>query len=134
MTAKRAWILTDERINDLQVSTVSTLVQRAGAAHFCNVYLRINGRDEVYEADWLKHLKPAAWPDGLIERVKAAMQRIQDGHAPRRIPADPTDVDLVLGEVLCLLEGRDPPFWVQPDPRPDPLGEALNSGDGVYRP
>lgn len=52
------WILTDERINDLQVTTVSTLVERARRAHFCNVYLRINGTDEVFEADWLKHLQP----------------------------------------------------------------------------
>lgn len=52
------WILTDEKINYLQVTTVSTLVERARHAHFCNVYLRINGKDEVFEADWLKHLKP----------------------------------------------------------------------------
>ena len=53
-----------------------------------------------------------AWPAGLIDRIKAAEQRIQDGHAPRRIPADPTDVDLVLAEVRHLLEGKRPPFWV----------------------
>lgn len=57
--------------------------------------------------------EPVAWPAGLIERIKAAEQRIQDGHAPRRIPADPTDVDLVLAEVRCLLEGKQPPLWIQ---------------------
>jgi hypothetical protein len=59
----------------------------------------------------------------LIDRIKAAEQRIQDGHAPRRIPADPTDVDLVLAEVRYLLEGKQPPFWIAATPpaaqRPD---------------
>jgi hypothetical protein len=52
------------------------------------------------------------WPTGLLSRVKAAAERVQSNHAPRRIPADPTDVDLVLGEVQAMLEGRRPPFWV----------------------
>ena len=66
--------------------------------------------------------EPVAWPAGLIERIKAAEQRIQDGHAPRRIPAEPTDVDLVLAEVRYLLEGKQPPFWVHtPPPQRKPL-------------
>jgi hypothetical protein len=60
--------------------------------------------------------EPVAWPAGLIDRIKAAEQRIQDGHAPRRIPADPTDVDLVLAEVRYLLEGKQPPFWINTTP------------------
>jgi hypothetical protein len=60
--------------------------------------------------------EPVAWPDGLIDRIKAAEQRIQDGHAPRRIPADPTDVDLVLAEVRYALEGKQPPFWIKTTP------------------
>lgn len=54
----------------------------------------------------------AAVPEGLIERIVAAERRIEDGHCPRRIPADPTDVDLVLAEVRHFLEGRPAPFWV----------------------
>jgi hypothetical protein len=60
--------------------------------------------------------EPVAWPAGLIDRIKAAEQRIQDGHSPRRIPADPTDVDLVLAEVGYLLEGKQPPFWIAATP------------------
>ena len=60
--------------------------------------------------------EPVAWPAGLIERIKAAEQRVQDGHAPRRIPADPSDVDLVLAEVRYLLDGKQPPFWVNTTP------------------
>lgn len=52
-----------------------------------------------------------AVPEGLLDRVKAAEKRVKDGHAPRRIPADPTDVDLVLAEVRLLLEGRHEKSW-----------------------
>lgn len=55
-------------------------------------------------------------PPGLLERVKAAGQRIHDGHASMRVPADPTDPDLVLAEVAALIEGRKPPFWLRPAP------------------
>jgi len=54
------------------------------------------------------------WPAGLLERVKAAEQRVQDDRAPRSIPADPHgDVDLVLAEVRHLIEGKWPPFWIK---------------------
>lgn len=61
---------------------------------------------------------PSAVPEGMIERIKAAEQRIIDGHAPRRIPADPTDVDLVLAEVRLFLEGKPAPFWLAAMPKP----------------
>jgi hypothetical protein len=58
--------------------------------------------------------QPPQWPAGLLDRIKAAEQRIADNHAPRRIPADPHgDVDLVLAEVRYLIEGRWPPFWIK---------------------
>lgn len=59
----------------------------------------------------LEEARKGQQPAGLIDRVKAAEQRIRDNHAPRRIPADPTDVDLVLAEVRLFLEGAEPPFW-----------------------
>lgn len=52
------------------------------------------------------------WPAGIADRIKAAAQRIQDNRAPRRIPADPTDVDLVLAEVEAYLSGEPAPFWL----------------------
>jgi hypothetical protein len=51
-------------------------------------------------------------PDGMVERIESALRRIENGHSPRRIPADPSDVDLVLGEVLSWINGEAPPFWV----------------------
>ncbi len=54
--ATHAWHLTDKHINSLQVESIDNLIRRAKAAHYVNVLVRINGKDEVYEADWLKHL------------------------------------------------------------------------------
>lgn len=36
----------------------------------------------------------------LEDRIRSAMLRIGSGNAPMRIPADPTDPDIVLGECL----------------------------------
>ena len=57
--------------------------------------------------------EPSPWPEGLRDRIESAIERINNGHAPRRIPADPTDVDLVLAEVRNLVDGKDPPFWLK---------------------
>ncbi len=49
---------------------------------------------------------------GLIKRIDAAIDRVTQGRGLMSIPADPrSDVDLVLAECKCLLEGRYPPFW-----------------------
>lgn len=57
MNAK-AWRLTDEHINELQVADIDHLVARCRRAHYVDLVIRINGRDEHYQADWLKHLRP----------------------------------------------------------------------------
>ena len=95
------------------------------------------GYEEGYQAGWNAAMdakpaqqEPVAWPAGLIERITAAEQRIQDGHAPRRIPADPTDVDLVLAEVRYLLEGKQPPFWVSTSP---PAQRKPLTDDEIWR-
>lgn len=48
--------LRDDMINDLQRDSIVQLVKRAKAAHYANIVLRINGNDEIIQADWLKHL------------------------------------------------------------------------------
>jgi hypothetical protein len=58
-----------------------------------------------------------ALSEGMLDRIKAAEQRIIDGRAPRRIPADVTDVDLVLAEVIAWAEGEPPPFWLAAAPQ-----------------
>ena len=39
----------------------------------------------------------------LLSRIEAARKRIEDGWAPRRIPADPSDVDLVLADCAAAI-------------------------------
>lgn len=56
---KVAFVLTDEKINDLQIKSVQTLIDRAKRAHYVDVVIRINGKDEHYQADWIKHMVAA---------------------------------------------------------------------------
>lgn len=51
-----AWLITDEKINSLQVDSIQRLIDRARHAHMTDIKLRINGQDEWHQADWLKHL------------------------------------------------------------------------------
>ena len=71
--------------------------------------------------------RPAApqVPEGMAERIEAALQRIVDGHCIRRIPADPTDPDLVLAEVLAFIKGEPAPAWLATQPAPEQPKPAL---------
>ena len=51
-----AWLLTDKNINSLQVDSIQRLIDRLKHAHHTDIHVRINGHDEWFEADWLKHL------------------------------------------------------------------------------
>jgi hypothetical protein len=50
------WYLPWHAINDLQRQSVDQLIKRSKAAHFTNVKVRINGKWEESEADWIKHM------------------------------------------------------------------------------
>lgn len=93
------WCLTNQKINDLQVASIDRLIDRCKAAHFVNVHVRINGKDEHYEADWLKHLKRVVEPtdqsqlmafydvrtkDELIDRLYQHIERLQ-----AKLPSSP---------------------------------------------
>jgi hypothetical protein len=51
-----AWLLTDKNINSLQVDSIHRLIDRLKHAHHTDLCVRINGQDEWFEADWLKHM------------------------------------------------------------------------------
>lgn len=55
-----AWLVTDENINSLQIESILRLIDRSKHAHTTDIKLRINGKDEWYEADWIKHMKRSA--------------------------------------------------------------------------
>ncbi|KAF1046361.1 MAG: hypothetical protein GAK35_01046 [Herbaspirillum frisingense] len=75
-----------------------------------------------------------SWPAGMLERVKAAEQRLIDGHSLRRIPADPTDVDMVLAEMRDLIEGKWPPSWLKLTPEGDLHAEVARLNQIVNSP
>ena len=51
-----AWLLIDKNINSLQVDSIQRLIDRLKHAHHTDIRVRINGHDEWFEADWLKHM------------------------------------------------------------------------------
>ena len=51
-----ALLLTDKNINSLQVDSIQRLIDRLKHAHHTDIHVRINGHDEWFEADWLKHM------------------------------------------------------------------------------
>ena len=51
-----ALLLTDKNINSLQVDSIQRLIDRLKHAHHTDIRVRINGHDEWFEADWLKHM------------------------------------------------------------------------------
>lgn len=59
-----------------------------------------------YRDEYIKLNGAAAhtMPAGIVDRIEAAMKRVSLGQAPMRIPADQTDVDLVLAECLGYFE------------------------------
>ena len=51
-----ACLIIDEKINSIQVNSIQHLIDRAKHAHMADIKLRINGQDEWYQADWIKHI------------------------------------------------------------------------------
>ena len=47
------------KINSMQLESMRRVIERSRHAHHTDVELRINGKDERHEADWLKHFKEA---------------------------------------------------------------------------
>jgi hypothetical protein len=52
-----AWVITDENINSLEVTSIQRLIDRLKHAHHTDLRVRINGQYEWFEADWIKHLQ-----------------------------------------------------------------------------
>ncbi len=69
-----AWLLTEKNINSLQVDSIQLLINRLKHAHHTDLCVRINGQDEWFQADWLKHMVRATPPQrtwiGLTEQER----------------------------------------------------------------
>lgn len=82
------WQLDAGRINDLQQDSIVALVKRCRAAHFVDVHVRINGKWEVHQADWIKHMKPRKRPVLARWRDLAWRFRCRWSHLWRRREQD----------------------------------------------
>lgn len=51
------WFLKWNAVNNLQSESIKQLMARAKHAHYIDVLVRIDGKDQHFEADWLKHLE-----------------------------------------------------------------------------
>ena len=88
-----AWLITDEKINSLQVASIQRLIDRTKHAHYTDVLLRINGTNERYEADWLKHMTRTAPPQRkplTDEEITEIWGQKPRWHAP---PIGSTDIE-----------------------------------------
>ena len=78
-----AWLITDEKINSLQVNSIQRLIDRARHANMTDIKLRINGQDEWFQADWLKHLTRTAPPQrtwvGLTDEQRSQLVTLHHG-------------------------------------------------------
>ena len=57
------FVMLADSINDLQLASMRYVMNRARAAHFTNIDMRINGKNEISEADWMKHLREVSTRD-----------------------------------------------------------------------
>lgn len=79
------WNLTNDHINDLQVEDVDAIIKRAKQAHFVDINIRINGKWEKYEGDWIKHIERISTPEERIEEIRA-MFAAPDPNCPEKNP------------------------------------------------
>lgn len=54
------WKLPADAINRLQQASIERIVARCKQAHYVDIVVRINGKYEVHQADWIKHLAVSA--------------------------------------------------------------------------
>jgi len=78
------WLLTEKNINSLQVDSIQLLIDRLKHAHHTDLCVRINGQDEWFQADWLKHMVRATLPQrtwvGLTDEDKKQMAKEANYH------------------------------------------------------
>jgi hypothetical protein len=70
-----AWLLTEKNINSLQVDSIQLLIDRLKHAHHTDLCVRINGQDEWFQADWLKHMVRATPPQRTEQEPRNVRER-----------------------------------------------------------
>lgn len=54
-------------LNYLQIDSLLKLIRMAKHAHHIDVVVRINGEDQLFQADWIKHITPP--PDDIGHHI-----------------------------------------------------------------
>lgn len=93
------FVLRTDAINDLQVDSMRRVIARARQAHMTDIDMRINGKNERSEADWLKHFREVM-PGDVATPTGHAAEEAQCVHLcldDRRVPRTAAN-----GEVLSL--------------------------------
>jgi hypothetical protein len=107
-----AWLITDEKINSLQVDSIQRLIDRARHAHMTDIKLRINGQDEWHQADWLKHLTRTTPPQSEQEPVAWRWQRLgQEWILEGSLKQTPIDAVIVEPLYTHPPQRTEPPDW-----------------------
>jgi len=57
MSNVKEYRLDASHLNELQRETIKVIIDRCKRAHFTNVQVRVNGKWETFEADWIKQLE-----------------------------------------------------------------------------
>jgi len=84
-----AWLLTEKNINSLQVDSIQLLINRLKHAHHTDLCVRINGQDEWFQADWLKHMVRAYPPQRTwVGLTHKDVQEIHDTYHKRMGPQE----------------------------------------------
>lgn len=82
------FVLRTDAINDLQLNSMRRVIRRANQAHMTDIDMRINGKNERSEADWLKHLREVV-PGDVATSTGHAAEEAQCVHLcldDRRVP------------------------------------------------
>lgn len=56
--SEKDWVLRGKYINEFVQKSLSNQVRLASANSLCDIEIRVNGKWERFEADWVKYLEP----------------------------------------------------------------------------
>lgn len=142
--SSKGYFLPDSQLNDLQRASINRLLRFSRHAHYINVIVRINGGDEHFQADWIKHLAPGSVESGYFEKSAAdylaagvvgaqtirpeARRQPEQLVSPRAEAAAQMNVNHVNGRAIALNVRQQYVVVMHPD---DPLLRQLPDGSLV---
>ena len=68
----------NKHLNQLMRDSIQTLAKDARHANYANITMRVDGRDFVYQADWLKHIQFPKHELQVAARVESESDKPKD--------------------------------------------------------